>query len=251
MKILHITDLHVGGKQGLEAEKLGWERLYREVDAAAGKGGQPDIMAVTGDLVTHGTEEEYLRFQENLEKLMDGLGMRRDKVFFCPGNHDADTSKAKSTFHGYEAFIQRFYEGGKPSCRIPVYSVNSCKKTSWKQFNDCWFDPEDADEILKKAGEGPKGILLLHHQPEIFDDQTQIERINKAVCLILGGHLHTGYTRQITWKGMTVVNGMAMTPHLSFIPKGFQMVELKEDGTVETVMYVYKEDGGVIELTAW
>ena len=91
----------------------------------------------------------------------------------------------------------------------------------------------------------------MHHQPEIFDDQSQIIRLNQAVSLILGGHLHSGYTRQITWKGMTVVNGMAITPHLGFIARGFQMVELSEDGTVEIVMYVYRDGEGVLTEKAF
>lgn len=251
MKILHITDLHAGGKQGLEKEKAAWERLYREVAAVTEGRQKMDMIAVTGDLVTNGTEGEYRRVEEYIHGLMKVVGLEKKQVFFCCGNHDADTSEAGSTFHGYEGFIERFYDGEAPVSQIPVYSVNSCKKTSWERFNDCWLDPADVDEILKKAEPGKKGILLLHHQPEIFEDQTQIERLNKAISLILGGHLHTGYTRQITWKGMTVVNGMAITPHLDFIPVGFQVVELKDDGTVETVMYVYKEGGGVTEVTAW
>ncbi len=251
MRILHITDLHAGGKQGLEREKEVWERLYREVAAVTEGRQKIDIIAVTGDLVTKGAEEEYRRVENYLQKLMEAVGLEKSQVFFCCGNHDADTPDAESTFKGYEEFIERFYGGAVPQCPIPVYSINSCKRTSWKRFNDCWLDPDDVDEILKKAEPGKKGILLLHHQPEIFDDQTQMERLNKAVGLILGGHLHTGYTRQITWKGMTVVNGMAVTPHLDFIPAGFQIVEWKEDKSVETVMYVFKENEGVIEVTAW
>ena len=45
--------------------------------------------------------------------------------------------------------------------------------------------------------------------------------------------------------------GMAITPHLDFIPVGFQIVDLKDDGNVETMMYVYKEGHGVAEVTAW
>lgn len=251
MKILHITDLHVGWETDQEKEKRTWERLYRETAAAAAGGQKADIIAVTGDMVMHGTEEEYRRVEEYLHGLRAVLGLGRKKVFFCCGNHDSDTPDAGSTFLEYEAFLKRFYDGQTPSCKVPVFSINCCKKTSIARFNDCWLDPEDVDGIIGRVDTGQKGILLMHHQPEIFDDQSQIVRLSQAVSLILGGHLHSGYTRQITWKGMTAVNGMAVTPHLSFIARGFQMVELSEDGTVKTVMYVFRDGDGVLTETAF
>ncbi len=252
MKILHITDIHVGWEPDREKEKRAWERLYRETSSVAENGGKPDIMAVTGDLVMHGEEEEYRRTEEYIHGLRKLLGLEKEKVFFCCGNHDSDTPDPGSTFHEYEAFAERFYGGEIPGFwrEVPVFTVNSCKKTSLKDFNDCWLDPKDVDEILAKAVPGKKGILLMHHQPEIFDDQSQIVRLKEAVALILGGHLHSGYARQIAWKGMTAVNGMAITPHFQFIPKGFQVVDMAEDGKVETVMYVYKDGGGVLEQRA-
>ena len=251
MKILHITDVHVGWEADLGREKQAWERLYRETAAVAAGSGKADILAVTGDLVTNGTEEEYRRAENYFQGLGEFLGINKEQMFFCCGNHDSDTPETGSTFHEYEAFVERFYSGRTPSCQIlPVFSINSCKKTSLKDFNDCWLDPRDVDDIIQRSAPDHKGILLMHHQPEIFDDQTQIIRLNKAIGLILGGHLHSGYARQIRWKGMTVVNGMAITPHFPFLPKGFQVVDLREDGTVETVMYVYKEKQGVLEQKA-
>lgn len=252
MKILHITDIHVGWEPDREKEKSGWERLYREVTSVAAGRGKADIIAVTGDLVMHGTKEEYRRTEEYIHGLRKLLGMEKEQVFFCCGNHDSDTPDAGSTFHEYEAFVKRFYGGGVPDSwgGVPVFSVNSCKRTSLKNFNDCWLDPEDVDEILKRAVFGKRGILLMHHHPEIFDDQSQIVRLNEAVGLILGGHLHSGYARQIAWKGMTAVNGMAITPHFGFIPKGFQVVDVSESGEVRTMMYVYRDGGGVLEQEA-
>jgi len=252
MKILHITDVHVGWEPDREKEKSAWERLYREASSVAAGSGKPDIMAVTGDLVMYGTEEEYRRTEEYIHGLRRLLGLEKEQVFFCCGNHDSDTPDAGSTFREYEAFVERFYGGEAPGFygEVPVFSINSCKRTSLKHFNDCWLDPKDVDEILARSVPGRKGILLMHHQPEIFDDQSQIVRLNQAVSLILGGHLHSGYTRQIAWKGMTAVNGMAITPHLRFVPKGFQVVDMEEDGTVNTMMYVYRDGGGVLEHRA-
>lgn len=248
MKILHVTDLHTGWMEEGQKEQAAWERLYREAGAVIQKTQAPDILAVTGDLVMHGTKEEFQRTEGYLNRLRKILGLGKERVFFCCGNHDSDTPQAGSAFNEYEAFVRRFYDGSKPWGQGLVYSVSSCKKTSLARFNDCWLDPKDVDRILEQGrGQERKGVLLMHHQPEMFDSQTEIERLGAAVNVILGGHLHTGYTRQYEWKGMTVVNGIAVTPHLDFLPRGFQMVETDGLGGVETVMYVFRDGKGVWE----
>ena len=72
MKILHITDVHVGWEADLGREKQAWERLYRETAAVAAGSGKADILAVTGDLVTNGTEERKTTFRawENFWELI-------------------------------------------------------------------------------------------------------------------------------------------------------------------------------------
>lgn len=250
MKILHITDLHTGWREEREQEQSTWERLYEEVNDAAKRGQRPDAVAVTGDLVMHGTREEYERTERYLNKLIKVLGVEKSQVFFCCGNHDSDTPEAGSPFKEYEKFVERFYGGEKPTSRLPIFSISSCKKTSLTDFNNCWMDPKDVDRILEKGGDGKKGILLMHHQPEMFDDQSQMERLKDRIGLILGGHLHTGYTRQYDWKGMTVVNGMAITPHLDFLPRGFQIIDVGDEGSAKTVMYVFKDGKGVWEERA-
>ena len=257
MKILHITDLHIGWEERIENEKQIWDRLFREISETVNEN-KIDMLAVTGDLVMHGTKEEYQRVEMYLHHLRKILALNKNQVFFCCGNHDYDTPNAGSSFSEYEAFLKRFYENkemekqsfnwqktGRLCCDIPVFSISSCKKTSLKYFNDCWLDSEDVDEILKEAEPGKKGILLMHHQPELFDEQTEIKRLNQAVKVILGGHLHSGYTRQYTWKGMTVINGLAVSPHFHFLPRGFQIVEIGDNNQIETWMYVDKGDGNV------
>lgn len=245
MKILHITDLHTGWKE--EAEQGTWGRLYQVAEALKEREQLPDMAAVTGDLVQHGAREEFERTKRYLHGLRDILGLDRGRVFFCCGNHDADTFETGASFKEYEAFLERFYGGESLWQGAAVCSVNSCKRTSAAYYNNCWLDPEDTDRILSCGENRKKAIVLMHHQPEIFDDQSQIERLGGAVKLILGGHLHSSYARQYDWKGITVVNGVALMPHLDFIPQGFQIVDVAEEGEISTVMYVFKDGGGVWE----
>lgn len=263
MRILHLTDLHIGWEAQIENERQIWNRLFQEISKET-DGSIIDMIAVTGDLVMHGTEEEYRRTEQYLHHLRNLLGLDKKQVFFCCGNHDSDTPEAGSSFCSYENFLKRFYGDSEKDINgmiagqykegkcsgIQVFCISSCKRTSLQNFNDCWLDPEDVDKILEEAETVGKGILLMHHQPELFDDQTQIKRLNQAVGFILGGHLHSGYTRQYTWKGMTVINGLAVSPHLDFLPRGFQIIEIGDNNQAETWMYVDKGDGNVDKVRA-
>lgn len=256
MKLLHITDLHIGTASTIAQEQENWERLYKEI-AAHYPAGSFDLIAVTGDLVLHGTTEEFHRTADYLHRLTKQLGLTNKEIFFCCGNHDSDTPDACSTYHAYEEFLTYFYgsdpipeQGAEIDDKYQIFTINTCKKTSLKRFNDCWFDPEDLAAIQKAALPDRKGILLMHHQPEIFQDQTAIDQLSPMVCCLLNGHLHTGYTRCYEWKNMISVNGLALTPHISFVPSGFQTVEFAEDGTIHAHMHAYTPATGYVNRKA-
>ena len=101
------------------------------------------------------------------------------------------------------------------------------------------------NQILQLADTKKKAVLLMHHQPEILDDQSQLERLGASgkITCVLSGHLHC-YARRYVRKGLTVVNGMPLMPHADFIPIGFQTVELFDEGKPKTRMFVLTEDGG-------
>lgn len=266
MRILHITDLHFGWGDSPSAAQEAWNRMAEELlqiqnalEQRVGgteTGGAFDMAAITGDLVMHGSESEYLQAEKNIHMLQAQLGLSDAQVVFCQGNHDADGPEAGAAFCAYEKFLKRFYAGQVPGSMTrpgvvagrPVYSLNSNKKTSLEKFNDCWLDPNDVDRILAAAArEKKRGILLMHHQPELFAEQSQIERLSPAVCCILSGHLHSGYTRLYDWKGMRVVNGLAMQAHLPFLPTGFQIVEIAEDDRVSAAMHVHTTTSDIAE----
>ena len=82
MKILHITDLHIGWEERIENEKQIWDRLFREISETVNEN-KIDMLAVTGDLVMHGTKEEYQRVEMYLHHLRKILALNKNQVFFA------------------------------------------------------------------------------------------------------------------------------------------------------------------------
>jgi predicted phosphodiesterase len=88
---LHFSDLHCNKKNVTDFQES-WDDLWSDLDAQLNrlKAG-PDLAFFTGDVGWHGKEEEYelaiVHFFEPLEKR---TGIKRDRVFVVPGNHDVD-----------------------------------------------------------------------------------------------------------------------------------------------------------------
>ncbi len=253
MRILHLTDLHMGWIADADQEREHWDRFCRAIESAC-RVRPVNMAALTGDFGKTGSREEFERAGRALDQLAHILGIRRDHFFFCRGNHDSDTIYAGSSFRNYQQFLDGFYGAGQApdqgvitSEGVQVFSLNCCKKTSLARFDDAWLDKADIDEVLelaeaaggsgvfRKSGssdgeEGPEPIriLLHHHQPEILADQSQMKRLGDSglFACMLSGHLHC-YARKYEWQGLTVINGMAVTPHLDFLPGGFQIIELE------------------------
>lgn len=89
--LLHLSDLHlkkdgVGGFNqatllgGLEADL----RYVRDTQL------RPDIIVFSGDLVQSADDEDiWSEIEKALSKIAEAAGLNLDRVFLCPGNHDA------------------------------------------------------------------------------------------------------------------------------------------------------------------
>jgi 3',5'-cyclic AMP phosphodiesterase CpdA len=75
--IVHLSDIHVGEKNGGDfiPEKL--EVCIDEVNNI-----DPDAVIITGDLTLNGFEEDYLLAKEYINKF-------KPNTYVVPGNHDA------------------------------------------------------------------------------------------------------------------------------------------------------------------
>ena len=93
--ILHLSDFHVSdlpiGK-GNSAHDLDiiLSALISDIRGEF-TGKKFDTIFITGDLAYHGRNAEYRIFQIHvIDILIRDLGVGRDNIFICPGNHDVD-----------------------------------------------------------------------------------------------------------------------------------------------------------------
>lgn len=246
MNILHMTDLHFSRDTEENEIREKWNHIKIKLKEELGDK-KVDVMAVTGDITCHGDLCEFRQAKKYLLELSAFLSVKREKIFFCPGNHDADTEGKGASFYHYQSFLNEFY--GKSVYDYPVkkkdkktgekrkfrfVSINTCTETSLQFFDEA-FIPDDAFLQLDDFSDNSYVILLMHHQPEVIKNQECFMRIvnSGVVKLILSGHLHTTQTRMYRAGETTIVNGMAVTPHLQWIPAGMQLIHIKRNDKIK------------------
>lgn len=248
MNILHITDLHFSRDISEEEIIKKWDRIKEKL-AGTLSDTKTDAIAVTGDITSHGDISEFRQAKKYLFELSQLLSVKREKFFFCPGNHDADTEMSGSSFFHYQSFVNEFY--GKSDYdylvkkkdkktgekqKFQFVSVNTCTETSLRFFDEAVI-PKGVFMQLGDLSGKSYVILLMHHQPEVIKNQEAFMKIvdSGVVQLILCGHLHTTQTRKYQAGEVTIVNGMAVTPHLDWIPAGIQLIHIKRNGKIKTM----------------
>ena len=237
MNILHLTDLHFS----IEDDKEHVANKWKEIITLARSNHEKtpiDVIAVTGDVTCHGMKEEFDQAKNYLLKLLRALSLEKECLWLCPGNHDADSEEAHSTFAHYEEFAENFKKQTIADHRRPFfafYSINTCTETSLTFFDRAVIPSDDA-EVLSARDKKNYGILLMHHQPEVIKNQDMLMKIANGgkIRLILCGHLHSTDTRLYSVNNCVVVNGMAVTPHLPWLFAGMQIVHISTRGRVET-----------------
>ncbi len=162
-RVAQLSDLHIGSYDGVATGER-WVRLT----AAA----RPDLVVVTGDLVTSGTA-----FNDAAAEVVGRLGAP-DGVFVVLGNHDQWDAE------GLAAAIAR---------RGPVVLANEWRSVRRAGaelvvagIDDRFTAKADLDRTLAgRSLDAP--TLLLSHYPDFFE-----EAARRGVALVLSGHTHGG-----------------------------------------------------------
>jgi RNA-directed DNA polymerase len=90
VRILHLSDLHFRESTSWDSSGL-LSQLARTVEGIE----HLDLVIVTGDIAFSASSEEYGKAQEWLTtRLIPSAGVAPSAIFFCPGNHDVQRSKA-------------------------------------------------------------------------------------------------------------------------------------------------------------
>jgi len=169
-RLVHISDLHLGPMLGASFAR----RLTDRVN-----GLQPDLVAVTGDLV----DGEVSRYRDRIAPL-GGLAAR-DGVFMVTGNHDhysgAAAWTAVFTDLGWDVLRNRRVDLGDATAGFHVAGVDDRQSAM--------FDGTEGENLTGVTdGRNPeRPLILLAHQPLIFPAAAEA-----GVDLQLSGHTHGG-----------------------------------------------------------
>lgn len=163
-QVVHLSDIHCGP----------WTpaaRVRRWVERINALG--PDLVAVTGDLITTGSD-----YVPAVSQALGGL-RARDGVFACMGNHDYFTDG--------EAFARALQRAGLTVLRNRGQSIERAGDSLYVAgVDDTWSRRDDVPAALEGRPEGTPTVLLAH-DPLLFP-----EAAAAGVELTLSGHTHGG-----------------------------------------------------------
>jgi len=104
VNILHLSDLHFGTENGTTSMLRREERLNGLIQhiyymSASNSGLKPDIVVVSGDIGWSGQYSDYEIAGSWLDSLLTRLGLQKEDLLLCPGNHDIDRGTAEFSYH--------------------------------------------------------------------------------------------------------------------------------------------------------
>lgn len=163
-RIAHLSDLHIGSLTPRE-----WaERWVR-----ASNGCAPDLVVITGDLVTSGTD-----YHDDIAQVVGQLE-GRDGVFVSMGNHDY--------FGEGEPLITMLGgRGAKVLRNEGVVLERSGAKMYLAAIDDTWTKRADLPRALEQRPPAMPTVLLAH-DPDQFRAASKL-----GIELVLAGHTHGG-----------------------------------------------------------
>jgi predicted MPP superfamily phosphohydrolase len=163
-RVAQLSDLHIGG---LTPRKWGeaWARLSN--------GAEPDLVVVTGDLVSSGVD-----FHDDIAAVIGSL-RAEDGVFVSMGNHDY--------FGDGEPLIGLLRAQGATVLRNEGATVKRGDASLFVAgIDDTWTRRADVGRAL--SGRAPGAFtLVLAHDPALF-----LDAVREGANLVLSGHTHGG-----------------------------------------------------------
>lgn len=238
MKILQITDLHLHA----DPEKLHWDLNTTETFESVLSHGliheNPSLILFTGDLSEDASSESYIRLRDNIEKI-------QKTSYLLAGNHDS-WETMKTVFP--DTWMPRIIPCGNWVIIMLDSVVNDAHHGELNSNELIFLETE-----LKKYSN--KFILIaLHHNPTPVDspilDKYGIQspeafinviKLHKNVRLVLYGHVHQDFTRQI--ENITLLgtpstcrqfSPKAETFTLNTLPPGYRWLDLQDNGSFST-----------------
>ncbi|MFZ5984195.1 MAG: metallophosphoesterase family protein [Acidobacteriota bacterium] len=260
MRVLHLSDLHVGcGECGARWRDL-TERLGRAREAL----GDP-VVVVTGDLVERATEEALLW---EAKAGMDRLRSAGYAVLVVPGNHDYGDALRASP-EGQAAFGRLFYPDGPEGFprvdfvgeAVFVGLESMAAELHW--YDALWANGELGRAQLERLEDvlgrpqvrsARHRVVYLHHHP--FDPMGPLHELKDALGLarvlkengpldaLLFGHNHAGGAYAGVW-GIPRCYDAGTSTRKEGQPGPLRLMDLSEDPSwdVDVRSQLYPDEG--------
>jgi uncharacterized protein len=163
-RIAQLSDLHIGGLTPREmAEK--WVAIANRA--------APDLVAVTGDLVTSG-----VAFHDDIAAVIGQL-RGKDGVFVALGNHDY--------FGEGEPLVDKLRAAGAIVLRNETTTLKRGEATlRLAAVDDTWTGRADLERTLAGSVPGEPTVLMAH-DPDLFPRAARL-----GADVVLSGHTHGG-----------------------------------------------------------
>ncbi len=179
-RIVQISDIHTDRwttQQGLN-------RIFRLVNQQ-----KPDLIVITGDLVTRNSQQFIPKLQETLAQLTP-----KDKTIAVLGNHDYEADP--------QAISQLLQQKGIVLLKNTVYTLQRESAILYiAGLDDVWFGKDRLDLVLKQLPSQGTAIILVH-EPDFADTTAATQRFD----LQLSGHSHAGQVRLPFFKPFILPN---------------------------------------------
>ena len=188
-RILHVSDLHVGARNAVQAE---WALtpLVERFD--------PELVLVTGDLTHRGRPAEH----ENAAHLLREL---EKPLLVVPGNHDIPLMIPARFTRTFKAFEQ-VWDTTEPvyrSERIVAAGLNSVRAWRHQSGGIRGVQLKRAADVLRNADSRALRVAALHHhligapwrsrkKPVARRNRVLASLVDAGAELIVAGHIHQG-----------------------------------------------------------
>ncbi len=182
LRIVQISDLHFGSE--FKPDKF--SRAIKQINAI-----EPDLVVLSGDIVTWGIHREF-------RDAYEALGDLNAEIFAIPGNHDARNDGIK--------YFRLYFGEPKKHIKLDdvvIVGVNSTLPDS----DDGYIGEEQRKWVERKFRRSCTNILVLHHHiipvphtgrnRNVLIDAGEIVESLMLHChggIVLAGHRHVPYS---------------------------------------------------------
>lgn len=195
MRILHISDLHIGKEADIDRWKKA-EKLVRKIKQTWGDDDDKPLVLITGDVVDDGTEMEYIEAR----RILRPLHRAGFQVAPLPGNHDYGWNGAHALEKRFKLF-KKYLLGIVTRVTYPdvPYADNDVTLITLNSMHaeTGYWDGlladgelgsrqlEDLDELVTTLRDERKKthriVVALHHHPFQFPDDPPLKKIKERI----------------------------------------------------------------------